>query len=151
VTVDRTQSHAHRTSTARSLRHAPRDDADRSSPPARRLMRTVSGRARSGSGSRSYAPRHGRVPWITTDGIRDPDGCRQGAGRLSYRAYSSRPNVAGAIWARSPRTSIHGTRPTADTTRDPTGRAPSSPEGVACRLSSVPRGRFRGSPRRCLL
>ena len=42
------------------------------------------------------------------------------------------------------------TRPTADTTRDPTGRAPSSPEGVACRLSSVRRGRFRGSLHHCL-
>jgi hypothetical protein len=42
------------------------------------------------------------------------------------------------------------TRPTADTTRDPTGRASSSPEGVACRLSSVRRGRFRGSPHHCL-
>ncbi len=28
----------------------------------------------------------GRVPWITGDGIRDPDGCSQGGGRQSYRA-----------------------------------------------------------------
>src|SRR5207244_2167726 len=30
----------------------------------------------------------GRVPWITADGLRDPDGSWQGGGRPSYRAYS---------------------------------------------------------------
>src|SRR5690242_10417047 len=33
----------------------------------------------------------GGVTWITVDGIRDRDGRWQGGGRLSYRAYSSRP------------------------------------------------------------
>ena len=40
-----------------------------------------------------HESRLGRVPWITGDGIRDPDGSRQGGGRLSYRAYSSRPTT----------------------------------------------------------
>src|SRR6185436_16769803 len=35
----------------------------------------------------------GRVPRITGDGLRDPDGSRQGGGRLSYRAYSSGPTT----------------------------------------------------------
>jgi hypothetical protein len=36
----------------------------------------------------------------------------QGGGRLSYRAYSSRPTTQrGAIWARRPRPLIRGTRP----------------------------------------
>src|SRR5213079_572230 len=54
----------------------------------------------------------GRVPRITGDGLRDPDGSSQGGGRLSYRAYSSRPTTQrGAIWARRPRPLIRGTRP----------------------------------------
>src|SRR4029078_13712088 len=36
----------------------------------------------------------GRVPWIAADGLRDPNGSWQGGGRLSSRAYSSRPDVA---------------------------------------------------------
>ena len=51
-----------------------------------------------------HRDRLGRVPWIRGDGLRDPDGSRQGGGRLSYRAYSSRPTTQpGAIWARRPR------------------------------------------------
>ncbi len=151
MTADRTQRHAGRRRTAATIDHAAPDDADRSSPSARRLMRTVSGRARTDAELRPYAPPHGRVPWITADGIRDPDGSRQGGGRLSYRAYSSRPTTgAGCLPGVETAVADSRTRPTADTTRDPTGRAPSSPEGVACRLSSVRRGRFRGSLHHCL-
>ena len=61
------------------------------------------GRARAARRQRRAAPggspRLGRVPWITGDGLRDPDGSRQGGGRLSYRAYSSRPTTQPrAIW-----------------------------------------------------
>ena len=57
-----------------------------------------------GTGGLRHASMLGRVSRISVDGIRDPGRVRQGGGRLSYRAYLSRPTTQqGAAWARIPR------------------------------------------------
>jgi len=69
------------------------------------------------NGSRSFLDstcpvRLGRVPWMTGDGLRDPDGSRQGGGRLSYRAVLESPdNAAGGHLGAKTAVVIHGTRP----------------------------------------
>ena len=144
VTADRTQCHARRRRAVARIDHAAPDDADRSSPSARRLMRTVSGRARTDAELRPYAPPHGRVPWITAGGIviqSVPGKAEVG----SRTGRTSRPTTtAGCLPGRR-----RGRRSTdAAYSRHnarPDGSGASSPEGVACRLSSVRRGRFRGS------
>ena len=91
------------------------EKAEEKKAPAKRVHEheiAQEGRRRRREAHPQAQARLGRVLRITGDGLRDPDGSSQGGGRLSYRAYSSRPTTRrGVIWARRPRPLIRRTRP----------------------------------------